>query len=210
MRDSFRHGIGAHVLTRSQPDAILSNLTDALPLDLTYINADGQTVGLDINLLEAIAVIVGLIALIQHMLRSPRPLYPVACERPFVHVHLWSDNTSAMWWLTLNRTSSPFHAALFQMFAQVQLLSGVVVTLGYVRGEDNFLADASSRNYIVADGKGELYRRMLTAPTVQQWPASLDWIYDLAQQCSSPSRDISQPAPVVLIHAAKLCSRPSV
>jgi hypothetical protein len=70
-----------------------------------------------------------------------------------------------MWWLTHNRISSPFHAALFELFVQVQLLSGVVATVGHVPSINSSIADTVSRLFMLSGGKA--YRLLLSAPTVQ-------------------------------------------
>jgi hypothetical protein len=207
MCDEYRHGIGAVAATSNAPSTIFAWLGDIIPLDLVYVASDGTAKPFDINLLEALAVIVGFIRLVQQLMLLPPPSYPADSERPFVHVHLWCDNQAAMWWLTLNRTRSSFHLALFELYVQVQLLSGVVATIGYIPGFENTHADAASRNFQVTDGPA--YLAALSAPAVQRWPASIDWISDLVQQCSVLSRDTFSSVPVGLTFAARLCSRPS-
>jgi hypothetical protein len=208
MRNKARHGIGAVFAMGHTPSSPFAWFMDVIPRDLTYVTVERKAVPFDINLLEAIALIIGFIALVQHIQTLPRPQYAADCEQPFVHIHLWCDNTSAMWWLISNRTRSAFHAALFQLFIQVQLLSGVVVTLGHVAGVDNPIADAVSRAFDVENGP--LYRQQLEAPAVSQWQVSFEWLTSMAQQCSAMSRTTLKLVPVALTIAAKLCSPPSV
>ena len=207
MGKSARHGVGAVFTTHEHPTLPFAWYTDQVPLDLTYVTADGAVSTLDINLLEAIALLLGFVALVQHILSLPTPTYAADCTRPFIHVHLWCDNTSAMWWLIRNRTRSTFHTALYQFFLHLQLLSGVVATLGHIAGEKNPIADAVSREFQVKNGS--TYRTLLTQPQVQLWPVSLDWLLVMAQQCSAQWKDTSQSLPVALMLAAKVCSPPS-
>jgi hypothetical protein len=208
MKNKKRHGIGAVFALGASPSSPFAWFKDEIPRDLTYVKDNGEEVPFDINLLEAIALIIGFIALIQHIQTLPAPHYAADCEHPFVHVHLWCDNTSAIWWLIRNRTRSAFHAALFQLFVQVQLLSGVVVTLGHVAGVDNPIADAVSRDFDVLNGP--LYRQQLEAPGVCQWRVSFEWLTTMVQQCSVMSSCTSKIVPVGLTIGAKLCSLPSV
>ena len=178
-------------------------LGEEVPRDIQYRTADGKSHALDINLLEAIAVIACLIMTVQHILQHPRPTYAPDCERPFIHIHLWCDNSSAIWWLTCNRTASAFHSALFELFMQIQLLAGVVVTVGFIKGLKNTTADAVSRDFKTPHGPQ--VRALLMQSHVQRTPASLSWVRLLAQLDSSPSADISKRAHAGLTVAASVC-----
>ena len=203
MRDAFRYGVGAVVAARDDTESIFAWLGEEVPRDIQYRTADGKSHALDINLLEAIAVIACLIMTVQHILQHPRPTYAPDCERPFIHIHLWCDNSSAIWWLTCNRTASAFHSALFELFMQIQLLAGVVVTVGFIKGLKNTTADAVSRDFKTPHGPQ--VRALLMQSHVQRTPASLSWVRLLAQLDSSPSADISKRAHVGLTVAASLC-----
>jgi hypothetical protein len=109
----------------------------------SFINSAGVTKTLDINVIEFTAAVV----LAATLLADTR-LTGVACT----HIHIWTDNTSCRSWMTKHRAAHPLHLFLLQVFAHLQLISGVLITVGHIPGAVNIYADAASRSFQVPDG----------------------------------------------------------
>ena len=112
------------------------------------INRQRFDVPVDINILEFIASYWSLLILLQRL--------PItqgwASARPY-HIHLLSDNTSNLSWMRRHSNSSPLILFLLQELSRRQWESHVLVTFGFIKGEDNIHADAESRNFNCPNGE---------------------------------------------------------
>jgi len=79
------------------------------------------------------------------------PAAPAARPLP-THMHVWTDNTPARWWLAKNKANSPLHAYVLQVLECLQVRHAVVVAWGHVKGEDNGWGDAPSRGFLGTPG----------------------------------------------------------
>jgi hypothetical protein len=93
----------------------------------------------DINVLEMLGVVVGVLA--------------VLSKDPHVkHIHVWCDNTSSVAWADTNRVHSPLLCFLLQVLTLAAAYRRVLISVGWIKGERNVMADAVSRNFIVPNG----------------------------------------------------------
>jgi hypothetical protein len=76
--------------------------------------------------------------------QPPHPALPPYCR--LIHIHVWTDSTSCLSWMTPHRAHYPIIAFLLQVLAHVQTLSGTVVTVGHIPGE----SETTSRTHPVA------------------------------------------------------------
>ena len=110
-----------------------------------YHNADDKLVSIDINVLEFLASILTVLCLILH-------LHTNNINTIDVHIHVYTDNTSAKSWLTRMISTHPLHAFLLQVLTHVQVHFGIILTFGYLKGELNIYADAASRPFNIPNG----------------------------------------------------------
>ena len=103
-----------------------------------------------INLYELLAIVAALDCLCRHIdqLRPPPP----SPHATLLHVHVWTDNTSALSWLTNLKAAHPLHAFLLQVVTHLQTRYRVLLTFGHLPGKRNVHADAVSRNFQTSNG----------------------------------------------------------
>jgi hypothetical protein len=169
-KDPSRQGIG-YVLTLANGDDIICWGADYVSDLCTYhINMEGDPAEISINILESAAAVATLAAVARHHLSLPvdqRPRHPDSTDtqhasvQPYTHVHIWSDSTSAISWLTKYRARHPLLALLLQVFSHLQHLSGLTASTAHLPGLLNIVADAASRNFATANGASV---RALLAP----------------------------------------------
>ena len=106
---SNNHGLGGYL------PSIGWFSTNAVALS-TYI-VHGDTVDVDINVLEFIAAILTLTVFIQYCILNKLSMH-------HMHVQLWTDNTSCKSWLTTHRSEHPLHCFLLQAFGLLQTSLG--------------------------------------------------------------------------------------
>ena len=51
-----------------------------------------------------------------------------------------------------HRAAHPLHLFLLQVFSHLQLITGILVTIGHLPGKINIYADATSRSFLVPNG----------------------------------------------------------
>jgi hypothetical protein len=66
----------------------------------------------------------------------------------YFHLHVWTDSASSLWWCRKHRFDSPFHGFLLTLFSFLQVRFNMIVTLGHIKGDLNFLSDAASRRHL--------------------------------------------------------------
>ena len=104
----------------------------------TYFRQN-QCEDIHINLLEMTGVVAGAIVAILH---AP----------PMSHLHVWCDNTASVGWSHSNRVNTPLACMLTQMLTLLGASRRVLVTVGWIAGEENIMADAISRLFNVPNG----------------------------------------------------------
>lgn len=137
----------------------------------------------DINLLEMIGAVTAILA-IERLIVSASPLIqPDGRHRGLVHVHTWTDNTSALSWLISHRSQHPVHSFLLQTLSFAMQRSRLLLTFGHVPGVINITADAISRHFLVPAGPA--VRARLTSATL--CPASKSFTASLMAVSRSAS-----------------------
>ena len=121
------------------------------------------------------------------------------------HIHIFTDNTSALSWMCTFRSSHPVVASLLQLFSHIQMRHHLLVTISHIPGEENVFADAASRQFKVPNG-ASLYRQLETTERIRglpewtttwlpsvcaqsraTWPTALGGIMALASEPSTSS-----------------------
>jgi hypothetical protein len=78
---------------------------------------------------------------------------PAGAQR---HIHVWTDNTSCLSWLISKKSKHPLIISLLRMYADVQVRSGLLLTMGHIPGKINTMADAASRGFQTPSGSQSL------------------------------------------------------
>jgi hypothetical protein len=117
---------------------------DSLYLLTDYHTSEGAVRQVDINVLEFAVSIFALTAAIRYLRSTPSFLPSFSS---LYHVHVWSDNTSCVSWMSNHRAVHPLHSFLLQVLSHLQRLSHVVLTQAWIQGEANSVADAISRHF---------------------------------------------------------------
>jgi hypothetical protein len=94
-----------------------------LPNFLSYVSFQTIHSKADINIREFFAAVVAL-ALVG-------PLVPGSPSTP-THIHIFTDNTSALSWMTRFRSSHPLVAYLLQIFSHLQVKHHLLVTSSHI------------------------------------------------------------------------------
>ena len=121
-----------------------------LPKLLHYDICKAVPVKAHINFYELLAIVAALDCLCRHIdqLRPPPP----SPHATLLHVHVWTDNTSALSWLTHLKAAHPLHAFLLQVLSHLQTRYRVLLTFGHLPGKRNIYADCVSRNFRTPNG----------------------------------------------------------
>lgn len=138
--DSTTADIGFVVHTGS----VLSHWgTFPLPDCLRNLDFTGFPKDASINVCEFFASVVTLSLLAPTLRGSPGSL---------THIHINTDNSSALSWMTRFRTSHPLVSHLLQLFSHLQVRYHLLVTMAHIEGKKNIIADAASRRFQVPNG----------------------------------------------------------
>jgi len=106
---------------------------------LSHFHKSSSQSKLSINILEMIAVVSAALVAIE------------SCP-PMSHLHVWGDNTTSVAWADTNRVNIPLCCYLTQMLTLLGASRRVLITVGWVQGVRNTIADAISRNFNVPSG----------------------------------------------------------
>jgi hypothetical protein len=128
---------------RRHPRAYGTYLIPRVHATMAGVPVDNSDV---INVYEFLAALLALSALVAA--GRPAALAPDAVW----HVHVWTDNTSALAWLTSNKSSHPLIIHLLRSLAALQHSHGLLVTMGHVPGRVNTCADDCSRGFRTPTG----------------------------------------------------------
>jgi hypothetical protein len=207
-KEPGRLGIGAvisHSLASSpQPCAWLSFTVP----ELQYYWREGSRHEISINLLECFAFVSTLISFITDIFPHHIPLSSTCSSvssspSSVLQVHIWSDNTSSLAWMSKRRALSPLHAFLIQIVGHITLQSGIALTSGHLPGVDNDLADAPSRDFQCPSGP-TVRALLLSVPRLSPSPHLLAAMLRIS---TSPSMTTSEVAHLALITAATVTGK---
>ena len=159
----------------------------------TFVNNTGSVTPLDINLIEFTAAVILTAVLLSHIRATD-----IVCN----HIHLWTDNTACRSWMTKHRAAHPLHLFLLQVFSHLQLITGILVTIGHLPGKVNIYADATSRSFLVPNGP-EI--RAFLAP-LEQVSCAPALLAAMATISALGFEHISETAPEALTVSVKLLS----
>lgn len=192
-QDTRFQGIGVFCPNRFWASIDVSHLTH-------YMDYNGSPVPMHINVLEFLAVL--LAVLITTAQLGPSAL----CG---LHVHVRSDNMSALAWLRRQRDSSPLHSSLLLSFSLLQVRFAFHLTEGFQPGVTNVYADAASRFFRV-NSSPQILAAMHPASQFSVPPLWLDTLQALCRRCStSPSALCHAAAMLLDIAAGSPSSAPS-
>ena len=105
----------------------------------------------DINIHEFLALVTTAALAIEALKARRTPLKGA-------HIHILCDNTSSVARARNQRANLPIYSALLSTFSMMQVRTGALITVGYIKGELNVTADAASRNFNVLNGQQILDR----------------------------------------------------
>ena len=141
---------------------------DISPITAAVVNLPDA----DANMINIYEFLASLIAL-DELARRGRPadLMPGAVW----HVHVWTDNTSALAWLTAHKSSHPLVVHLLRELVHLQTASGLLVTMGHWAGRNNTLADDASRGFATPSGSQSLITlsHLVALRTLPPWFAPM-------------------------------------
>ena len=122
----------------------------------------------------------------------------IVCDQ----IHLWTDNTACRSWMTKHRAAHPLHLFLLQVFSHLQLITGILVTIGHLPGKVNIYADATSRSFLVPNGP-EIRAFLAPLEQVSCAPALLSTMTTVS---ALGFEHISETAPEALLLSVQLLS----
>ena len=133
-----------------------------IPLCFNNMSISSIAKDADINIREFFAAVVALTLIAPLVAGSPGNL---------THIHIHTDNTSALSWMTRYRSSHPLVSFLLQIFSNLQVKHHVLVTMSHIPGTENVLADAASRSFKCPSGAQsfETLKPLKRFPTLPRW-----------------------------------------
>ena len=170
------NGLGGYIDTIGWYSTNIEQLTH-------YYNANDILVPIDINVLEFLASILTILCLLLHLRTH-------GLNTIDLHIHVYTDNTSAKSWLTRQISTHPLHAFLLQILTHVQVHFGIILTYGYLKGALNIYADAASRHFNVPNG--EVLQSYLSR--YKQFPICISYLKQIVSVATTQSLTISQIA----------------
>jgi len=161
--DSNLTGIG---FIAEQQETLHSWAKFPIPPLLFDLSFDDLPAKASINICEFFAVVV--------MLSLLAPIFAGTIDNP-THIHIWTDNTSCLAWMTKYRAKHPLILFLLQLFSHVQAKYHIIVTSAHIKGELNTLADAASRNFECPNGDRsfQILSPIFKHPSLPAWVTSL-------------------------------------
>ena len=116
----------------------------SFPALCTHRGLTGEPLDVDINVLEYVAAILGFCAVLPSVIHTRRGHGDINAH---IHVHIWTDNSSCMAWMLMNRVAHPLHLFLCQVLSLLRVLYHITLTVGHIPGVKNVVADAASRQF---------------------------------------------------------------
>ena len=156
------------------------------------------------NTYEAFAAVLALYSFCVNLadLRA-QGLVPPADAGP-LHVHLFTDSSSALAWLRKFRDANPVVSFLVHVFSHLQVVYNLTVTMSHVPGKLNPLADCLSRLFRTPY-RSEAFRLLAATRFLIGLPP---WTGDMRRHALSPSSTTSQRAAAARTAAAAPPSAP--
>ena len=151
----------------------------------------------DINICESFAFIVALSLVAPSVAGTP--------SSP-THVHVWTDNTSALCWMTTFRAAHPLILFFLQLVSHIQARFCLVITAGHIPGLLNVLADAASRDFACPNGK-QSFETLSTIPRLVALPG---WVTDTMPAMIGRCEVTWQQAQETLTRVASMRSAPTL
>ena len=99
-----------------------------------------------INVYEFLAALVAITAV------TARGRPPSLTASAQWHIHVWTDNTSCLSWLTTHKSTHPLIVHLLRVHTALQVRHNLLLTMGHIPGSKNTLADAASRGFQTPTG----------------------------------------------------------
>ena len=147
-----------------------------LPPCLDELNFDGIDDKACINIIEFFGAVVSLALIAPSVAGSPGKL---------THIHIYTDNTSALSWMIKYRSSHPLISSLLQIFSHIQIRHHLLVTMSHIEGKKNIFADAASREFKVPNGAA-LFNELSSTPQVHSLPKwTNNWLPSMKSQSTS-------------------------
>ena len=165
-------GIGFVV---SQRGVLVSWASFPLPASLRELDLTGLPREADNNICESFPFLVA-VSLVAPSIAGT-PTSPT-------HVHVWTDNTSALCWMTSYRAAHPLVLFFLQLLSHIQARFCLVITAGHIPGLQNILADAASRDFACLNGR----QSFETLSEVHQHPVFPSWVSDTMPAMCSRSK----------------------
>jgi hypothetical protein len=140
---SFLNGLGMHIgacPVFPMGVACHSSISELRSVCIT----EGVFEEVHINTLEFIATYWSLLIILKNL--QHRRI--CGTDASPLHIHVATDNTTSLSWLRKNSHFAYLNLFLLQELSRLQWASRVLLTFGYVKGVQNFHADAASRNYV--------------------------------------------------------------
>jgi len=145
------------------------------PSTKTVADLRGKNIDADINIHEATALALTAIMGVSNLNRNFPTATSSASQR---HLHLYCDNTTAVSLMRTNRAHLPILSLLLCILTYLQVHHHCLITVGHIAGEKNVVADCTSRNFLVPNGR-EI--RQFLARSATQWtplPTTVSLIVD--------------------------------
>ena len=96
---------------------------------------------------------------VESLVRGGRPIH--IPSNITWHIHVWTDNSSALSWLIQHKSTHPLIVSLLRRYVSIQVDNKLLLTHGWIKGADNKLADAISRHFLTE--YGPLARELLSS-----------------------------------------------
>ena len=142
-----------------------------------------------INLYEAIIVVIACHAVLQSLPPGPQE---------HLTIFVWCDNTSAIAWLTNNKSNHPTINLHLQVWARLQANHNCTINCGHILGILNIVPDAISRQFKVPHGS-EIRAALSHLTPHQSLP---NWFASMLQCSIAPSQAAWQTAAAALMALA--------
>jgi hypothetical protein len=126
-----------------------------------------------INLYEAITVVLACDAILQSLPPD---------RQEHITIFVWCDNTSAIAWLSNNKSNHPIINFILQVWARLQATHNCTINSGHIPGIFNVIPDAISRQFLV-EGGSEILKSLSHMTPLTSLP---NWFKSMLQYSATP------------------------
>jgi len=144
-----------------------------------------------INLYEAITVVLACEAILQSLPPD---------RGDHITLFVWCDNTSAIAWLSNNKSNHPIINFLLQVWARLQATHNCTINTGHIPGIFNIIPDAISRQFLV-EGGSEILRKLSHMTPHTSLP---NWFRSMLHSSATPLDQAWQSTAQTLIALVKM------